>query len=78
VGLFVTAGDPELFEAFLEAYDSREDTSEPTITRMLLLHRYSNMNWFINTLPVDLRALDILSLGRHWYATTNTLKATTT
>jgi hygromycin-B 7''-O-kinase len=67
VGLFVTSGDPELFGAFLESYGSSGDTSVPSITRMLLLHRYSNMNWFISMLPVDLRASDLLTIGDYWY-----------
>ncbi|MBN2587543.1 MAG: phosphotransferase [Candidatus Fermentibacteraceae bacterium] len=67
VGLFVTSGDPELFGAFLESYGSSEDTSVPSITRMLLLHRYSNMNWFISTLPVDLRGSDLLTMGDYWF-----------
>lgn len=66
-GLFITAGEHGLFSAFLDGYSSSIDTSAAGITRMLLLHRYSNMKWFLSTLPSGLRDADLLTLGEYWY-----------
>jgi len=67
VGLFITAGDPHLYGSFLDSYASGADMSVTTIMRMLLLHRYSNMNWFMSALPVDVRASDLLGMGQYWF-----------
>lgn len=66
-GLFITAGEPGLFSVFLDGYGSSVDTSAAAITRMLLLHRYSNMKWFVSTLPAALRDADLLTIGEYWY-----------
>lgn len=66
-GLFITAGEPGLFSVFLDGYGSSIDASAAAITRMLLLHRYSNMKWFVSTLPAALRDADLLTMGEYWY-----------
>jgi hygromycin-B 7''-O-kinase len=66
-GLFVTAGDSELFGRLLNAYGEPDLTDPMDITRMLILHRYSNLTWFISLLPEKLHEADIRTLGRFWY-----------
>ena len=68
-GLFVTAGDRELFGDLLEAYRPEEPIDPMDVTRMLILHRYSNLNWFIGMLPETMRNDDIETLGRYWFGT---------
>lgn len=67
VGLFVTAGDSELFGTILDAYSPNEPILPMDVTRMLILHRYSNLNWFMGMLPEKMRDDDIESLGRYWF-----------
>lgn len=66
VGLFLTAGEPGLYKRFLDAggYDSPREA----VMRMLLLHRYSNMKWFISTLPEELRHAPLNELAEYWYS----------
>ncbi|MBD3277692.1 MAG: phosphotransferase [Candidatus Aegiribacteria sp.] len=66
-GLFVTAGDSELFRTLIEAYRPAEPIDPMDVTRMLLLHRYSNLNWFMGMLPKEQRSCDIETLGRYWF-----------
>ena len=65
VGLFLTAGEKGLFRHFLEVYGYRE--GREAVMRMLLLHRYSNMKWFISTLPEEIQSEPLESLSDYWY-----------
>lgn len=65
VGLFLSCGEPGLFRRFLNASGYRGDTRG--IMRMLLLHRYSNMKWFISTVPREVPAETPEDLRRFWY-----------
>jgi len=66
VGLFLTAGENSLYRRFMDAggYDSPPEA----VMRMLLLHRYSNMKWFISTLPEKLRDAPLSRLAEYWYS----------
>lgn len=65
VGLFVSAGEEGLFKHFLKSYGYRG--SSTGIMRMLLLHRYSNMKWFISTIPDSLDLRSIEDLSNYWF-----------
>jgi hygromycin-B 7''-O-kinase len=65
VGLFLTAGEKGLFRLFMDAYGYRGGGEG--IMRMLLLHRYSNMKWFISTLPVELRTAPLDEMRSYWF-----------
>jgi hygromycin-B 7''-O-kinase len=68
-GLFVTAGDGELFRQLLTAYDPSRVPEPHDIMRMLILHRYSNLRWFISMLPTEMRDSEISTLSEYWYGT---------
>jgi len=66
VGLFLSAGEKGLFRHFLEVYGYRGGGK--AVMRMLLLHRYSNMKWFISTLPGEIQSEPLESLSDYWYS----------
>ncbi len=68
-GLFITAGDGELFRILLNAYDPNWIPHPHEIMRMLLLHRYSNLRWFISMLPEHMRDRNISELAEYWFGT---------
>ena len=65
VGLFISGGEAGLFKHFLESYGYRG--SPEGIMRMLLLHRYSNMKWFISTIPDSVHVNSIEDLIHYWF-----------
>jgi len=65
IGLFISAGNKTLFNHFLETYGYKGDSRG--IMRMLLLHRYSNMKWFMSTLPDTVRFNSIEELSDYWF-----------
>ena len=65
VGLFICAGEKGLFKHFLESYGYSGDSKG--IMRMLLLHRYSNMKWFMSTIPDTVRINSIEDLCNYWF-----------
>jgi hygromycin-B 7''-O-kinase len=70
VGLFVTCAEPGLFGAALEAYGARTGDEELPyrIMAYTLLHRYSNLAWYLERLPSDgCRTLE--DLARRWFST---------
>jgi hygromycin-B 7''-O-kinase len=67
VGIFITCGSRELFTEFLHSYEYNSSDCVDSVTRMLLLHRYSYMEWFISTLPSDLQNKGIMSMGEYWF-----------
>lgn len=49
--IFITQGRPQLLRAFLDGYGYNWTESSPRLLMTyLLLHRYSNLNWFLNLL----------------------------
>jgi len=70
VGLFVTCAEPGLLGAALDAYGAPRDEALPCrIMAYALLHRYSNLRWYLSRLPVAGHT-DLESLARHWFAAT--------
>ncbi|MCK5035654.1 MAG: phosphotransferase [Candidatus Sabulitectum sp.] len=65
IGLFISAGDKGLFNHFLDTYGYKGDSRG--IMRMLLLHRYSNMKWFMSTLPDTVRFNSVEELSDYWF-----------
>lgn len=66
VGVFVSQGERGLFKRFLKGYG--HDGNPNDTMRMLLLHRYSNLKWFISTLPSALREASLGDLARFWFS----------
>ncbi|MBA3463388.1 MAG: phosphotransferase [Deltaproteobacteria bacterium] len=70
VGVFVSCGDARLLRTLLLAYGYREDSLDETLARRLLayaiVHRYSNLRWYLERLPpLDAPTLDALAV-RGW------------
>jgi hygromycin-B 7''-O-kinase len=72
VGLFVTCGEREPLRRLLLAYGYRPtDLGEPLQRRLLayaLLHRYSNLRWYLDRLPPPPGAETLEALARHWWS----------
>lgn len=72
VGVFVAEGDGAFLRRTLTAYGYPRDRLDCTLRRRLLawllLHRYSNLAWYLSRMPEpDRPTLD--SLGDRWFAT---------
>lgn len=65
VGVFVTCAEPGLWAAFSEAYGER--VAPETVMAYALLHRYSNLRWYLERLPVPAGVSDLESLARLWF-----------
>lgn len=65
VGLFISRGGKDLFQHFLDSYGYTGDSS--SVMRMLLLHRYSNMKWFISTIPQSINTNNVEDLCNYWF-----------
>jgi len=69
VGIFVACAEPKLFHIALDAYGLRRDDAFPLrVMAYSLLHRYSNLRWYLERLP-HARHSDLESLARSWFAT---------
>jgi len=69
VGTFLTCAEPGLLAALLEAYGAEVDDELPLRTMAYaLLHRYSNLRWYLERLPVLDKVGDLESLARRWFA----------
>ena len=69
VGLFVTCAEPGLLRATLDAYGMKQDADQaPRFMAYALLHRYSNLRWYLERLPSDPRSATIESLAQRWFA----------
>jgi len=69
VGVFLTCAEPQLFRAVLDAYGAPLDDELPLrVMAYTLLHRYSNLRWYLERLPVADHS-DLQSLARSWFAT---------
>lgn len=70
VGLFVTEGSAALFDRFVEAYALEPRRGTDLAERCLahaLLHRYSNLPWYLDRLPPP-KGIDTLpQLAMHWF-----------
>jgi len=68
VGIFLTCAEPGLFRAFLDAYGAEgEDELPLRVMAYALLHRYSNLRWYLERLPAPDREGDLESLARRWF-----------
>ncbi len=74
VGLFVSAGDPRLFGRTLYAYGRSDAIGDDAFARRLLaytlLHRYSNLPWYMQRMPPDPGQVDLDALAQRWFAAT--------
>ena len=68
VGIFVTCAEPGLLRAFLEGYGAKADDALPLrIMAYALLHRYSNLRWYLERLPAPDDVRDLEALARTWF-----------
>jgi hygromycin-B 7''-O-kinase len=68
VGIFLTCAEPGLLGALLDAYGGEVDDELPfRVMAYALLHRYSNLRWYLERLPVVDEAGDLESLARRWF-----------
>lgn len=68
VGVFVTGAEPGLLGALLEAYGAKFDEERPQrIMAYALLHRYSNLRWYLERLPAPGHVRDLEQLARQWF-----------
>ncbi|HTL37610.1 MAG TPA: aminoglycoside 3'-phosphotransferase/choline kinase family protein [Kofleriaceae bacterium] len=70
LGVFVSCGNPRLLRALLLAYGYREDSLDEAFARRVLayaiVHRYSNLRWYLERLPsLEAPTLDALA-RRGW------------
>ena len=70
IGLFVSAGDPRALRRILRAYGYAEAALDSALQNRLmaqaLLHRYSNLPWYLQRLPLpDAHRLE--QLAAHWW-----------
>jgi hygromycin-B 7''-O-kinase len=73
VGLFYSCGDRRLLRQLLLAYGYRRDDLGPELARRLmayaLLHRYSNLPWWLERLPPGHGAKTLDQLAAFWWGT---------
>lgn len=67
VGVFVSCGDARLLRTLLRAYGYRDDSLDEAFSRRMLayaiVHRYSNLRWYLERLPpLEAPTLDALAL----------------
>jgi hygromycin-B 7''-O-kinase len=71
VGIFLARGDPAVFRAFLLGYGYPEAELTPGLQRRILaytlLHRYSNLRWYLETVPPK-SATTLPELAAQWFA----------
>lgn len=70
VGIFITQGDKGLMNAFQQGYGHKtEDPGEWSrrVMAYLLLHRYSNLNWFLHLLPEGHGMTRLEELAEFWF-----------
>ena len=69
VGVFLTGGDPRLFGAFLHGYGRPPASLRGLPERVMayaLLHRYSNVRWYLETVPPR-TARTFGALAQEWF-----------
>jgi len=68
VGIFLTCAEPGLLAALLDAYGAEVDDELPLrIMAYALLHRYSNLPWYLERLPAPDKIGDLEALARRWF-----------
>lgn len=68
VGIFVTCAEAGLLGVFLDAYGLAADRDLPyRIMAYALLHRYSNLRWYLERLPAADDVGDLESLALRWF-----------
>ncbi len=68
IGIFVACAEPGLLGALLGAYGATVDSELPMrIMAYALLHRYSNLRWYLECLPIPEDVVDLESLARRWF-----------
>jgi len=68
-GIFLTCGQPELLHALLDGYGVRPDDELPMrCMAYALLHRYSNLPWYLKRMPARGKEGDLESLAQLWFA----------
>jgi len=68
VGIFLTCAEPGLLRVLLDAYGAEIDDELPLrIMAYALLHRYSNLRWYLERLPVPDDVRNLESLARRWF-----------
>jgi hygromycin-B 7''-O-kinase len=71
VGLFFSCGDPAILRRVLTAYGYAEERLSVDLSGDLLaytlLHRYSNLPWYLRRLPPPPEARTLQDLARHWW-----------
>lgn len=70
IGLFVSAGDARALRCILRAYGYAETQLDGVLQNRLmaqaLLHRYSNLPWYLQRLPLP-SAMRLEQLAAHWW-----------
>ena len=68
-GIFLTGGEPGLFHAMLDGYGAHSDDELPMrCMAYALVHRYSNLRWYLERRPARGKEGDLESLARLWFA----------
>ncbi len=71
VGLFFSCGEPAILRRVLTAYGHAGDRLDADLSARLLaytlLHRYSNLPWYLRRLPPPPEARALQDLARHWW-----------
>jgi hygromycin-B 7''-O-kinase len=72
VGLFITRGDPRRLRAFLLAYGYTPGELTPALRERLmaytLLHRYSNLRWYLEQVPPAPATRTLARLAMDWWS----------
>ncbi|MFT7688341.1 MAG: hygromycin-B 7''-O-kinase [Candidatus Azotimanducaceae bacterium] len=68
VGLFITQGEPRLFEYFLEGYgfDPMDQHLHKRVMVYAILHRYSSLKWYLSFMP---KGSNLIALSKFWFTT---------
>jgi hygromycin-B 7''-O-kinase len=73
IGVFVSCGDRELLREVLRGYGYAEGEMGPELERRFfayaLLHRYSNLTWYLSRLPPPAGAKRLEHLAAHFFGT---------
>ena len=71
VGVFVSCGDRELFRDVLLGYGYAENELDHAFERRILahalLHKYSNLSWYLNRVPPPAHAAKLDELAPHFF-----------
>ena len=72
VGIFISGGNRELFRAFLLRYGYTTEQLTPKLSNRImtyaLLHRYSNLTWYLEEVPPPPNAKTLEDLALHFFA----------